>query len=91
MKKLSRKLLGILLFSLSLSCGAADLLDLNRADVEALSTLQKIGKVKAQRIVDYREANGPFEQIEDLAGVRGVGAKTVEINRDRIVVHPLEP
>ena len=41
---------------------------------------------KAQAIVDYRKAHGSFKSAEQLALVKGIGLKTVEKNRDRIVV-----
>ena len=44
------------------------------------------GPAKAQAIVEYRRENGAFKSIEQLAMVKGIGLKTVEKNRDRIVV-----
>ncbi|HDI59009.1 MAG TPA: helix-hairpin-helix domain-containing protein [Desulfobacteraceae bacterium] len=61
-------------------------IDLNKATVEELITLDRIGEVVAQRIVDYREQNGPFAAIEDLKKVKGVGDKIFEANKDRITV-----
>jgi competence protein ComEA len=51
-----------------------------------LTTLDRIGEVVAQRIVDYREQNGPFATIEDLKKVKGIGEKVFEANKDRITV-----
>ena len=48
--------------------------------------LVNIGPSKAEAIVAYRKANGAFKSAEQLATVKGVGLKTVEKNRDRIVV-----
>ena len=56
--------------------GDAELIDINIADADALQTLPGIGKVKAQAIVDYRDAHGNFEDTEDLMKVKGIGAKT---------------
>lgn len=50
---------------------------LNSADAAALDTLQGIGPVTAQRIVDDRARNGPFRRVEDLDRVSGIGASTV--------------
>ena len=59
--------------------------DSSLVSVEALAeALQGIGPSKAVRIIEYREAYGPFEHIEELAAVRGIGLDTVEKNRDII-------
>jgi competence protein ComEA len=64
---------------------AADKVNINTADASALeATLVGIGPSKAQAIVDYRKANGPFKSAEELAMVKGIGLKMVEKNRDRI-------
>ena len=52
-------------------------IDLNHASVQELTALPGVGTVTAQAIVDYREANGPFERVEDLLLVPGVGESTV--------------
>ena len=51
----------------------AEPLDLNRATVEELDALPGIGEVLAGRIVAYREENGPFESVEELMEVSGIG------------------
>lgn len=82
-----RTLLGSLLLSLVLatSAFAADTVDINSADAATLaSVLDGVGESKAQAIVAYREANGPFQSIDQLAEVKGIGLKTLEKNRDRI-------
>ena len=48
-------------------------LDINTATVDDLDDLPKIGPVLAQRIVDYRTANGDFQFIEELMNVEGIG------------------
>ena len=48
-------------------------LDLNAADQEALTALPGIGEELAARIVAYREEHGPFEAVEDLTEVPGIG------------------
>lgn len=61
--------------------------NVNTADAETISAeLQGVGITKAIAIVEYRQANGPFKSAEDLALVKGIGARTVEINRKNIVV-----
>ena len=52
----------------------------------SLQQLERVGEKYAQRIVEYRKANGPFENPEDITKVKGIGAKTWEANQDLIVV-----
>lgn len=59
--------------------------DLNTADVAALDTLPRIGPAMAQRIIDWRETNGPIASVDDLLAVSGIGAKTVEALRPLVV------
>ncbi len=54
------------------------LVNVNTADLEALSLLYQIGPERARRIVAYREAHGPFRSFPDLLRVEGIGVKTVE-------------
>ncbi|QVM92808.1 ComEA family DNA-binding protein [Pseudomonas entomophila] len=61
--------------------------DLNRADRETLQRrLSGIGKDKAQAIVDYREANGPFTSVDELLEIKGIGNALLERNRDKMMV-----
>ena len=64
---------------------AADKVDVNSADAATIDrVLVNIGPSKAQAIVAHRDANGPYKSLEQLAKVKGIGLKTVELNRDRI-------
>lgn len=60
--------------------------NLNTATSEDLAGLPGIGPSYARRIVEYREKNGPFKRVEDLLNVQGIGEKTLERIRDRVVV-----
>lgn len=77
--------LSVLLFPMLALAGPVNV---NTANAEAISAeLQGVGLSKAQAIVAYRNAHGPFKSVDDLALVKGIGARTVEINRKNIVVN----
>ena len=61
--------------------------DINRADVEELDTLYGVGPAISQRIVDERDAGGPFHYPEDLLSVKGIGEKKLEKFRNQIRIH----
>jgi len=61
-------------------------IDINTATAEELESLPGIGPVLAQRIVDYRKANGPFAAIEDIKNVRGIGEAIFADIEDLITV-----
>lgn len=61
-------------------------INLNTATEGELTQLKGIGSSKAQKIVLYREAFGAFGSVDDLANVKGIGAKTVAKNRVRMSV-----
>lgn len=59
--------------------------NINTADADTLANrLNGIGIKKAQAIVSFREQNGPFKSVDDLANVKGIGAATLEKNRSLI-------
>ncbi|MEB6591998.1 ComEA family DNA-binding protein [Pseudomonas asiatica] len=62
-------------------------LDLNKADALTLQKeLNGIGKAKAEAIVAYREANGPFASVDELLEIKGIGNALLERNRDKVMV-----
>jgi len=62
------------------------LVNINTADQSQLDTLPGVGPSLAQRIIQYREINGPFKAIEDLKDVSGIGDKNFEKLKDRVTV-----
>lgn len=66
--------------------GASGLVNLNTADAAALETLPRVGPAMAQRIIEWREANGRFATVEDLLGITGIGEKTFDGLKDLVTV-----
>ena len=63
-----------------------ELININTAAQFELETLPGIGPTTAQKIIAYREANGPFATIEDIINVSGIGPGTFERIKDLITV-----
>jgi len=61
-------------------------ININTATVKELVKLDRIGPVYAQRIIQYRQEQGPFQVPEDIMKVKGIGEKTFEANKDRITI-----
>jgi len=61
-------------------------INVNAATVKELKTLPGVGKVTAERIIAYRDANGFFASVDALTKVEGVGKKTLEKIRPLVVV-----
>jgi competence protein ComEA len=76
----------LLCILLAIPAAAGEPIDINTADADMLSTLKGIGRKRAEAIVADREKNGPFQSIDDLTRVQGVGDKLVEANRSLISV-----
>ena len=60
--------------------------DINRADAWLLASLPGIGPTLAQRIVDYRQKNGPFRNTRELMQVAGIGENTFDKVKDKVTV-----
>lgn len=59
--------------------------NINQADAETIAdVLVGVGLTRAQAIVEYREQHGPFQSVDDLIEVKGIGEATLRSNRDRI-------
>ena len=61
--------------------------NINTADKTTLETmLNGIGEKKAEAIIAYREENGPFKSVDELANVNGIGESTIEKNQDILTI-----
>jgi competence protein ComEA len=70
------------------SSSSTELIDINTASSFELETLPGIGPTTAQKIIEYRQTNGPFVSIEDIVNVQGIGTGTYERIKDLITVGP---
>lgn len=77
-----RLFLGLMLSLTLLFAGV----DINNAGEKELAQLKGIGTAKAKEIIAYRDANGCFSSINDLAKVKGIGEKTVAKNADALTL-----
>ena len=66
-------------------------LDINTASAAELELIDGIGPVKAQRIIEYRAAHGPFASVEELALIVGISDKTVQAAKEVAVALPPKP
>ncbi len=81
---ISRYFLAALMFPLLSFAGPVNI---NTADAETISAeLKGVGLSKALAIVDYRKKHVPFRSVDDLSLVKGIGERTVDINRSDIQV-----
>lgn len=66
---------------------AATPVNINQANAAAIAkSLDGIGPAKAEAIVAWREAHGPFKKADDLKHVKGIGKATIERNRAAILL-----
>jgi len=66
-------------------------IDINRATLDDLISLPGIGPALAQRVIDYRSEHGPFQSVEELERVSGIGPQTVQGLIDAAVAEPAGP
>ena len=79
--------LSLLLAGSAFASNGTEKVNVNTADAATLArVLHNVGQAKAEAIVAHRAENGPFRSIEQLATVKGIGLRTVEVNRDRIEI-----
>ena len=85
LQSLTKILCGLSVLAISFPLFAA--VNINTADAVAIqSELKGVGLQKAEAIIAYRNANGVFKSADELANVKGIGLKTIEKNRDNIVL-----
>ena len=63
-------------------------ININTATIAELDVLPDVGAVTAERIVRFREENGPYRSIDDLIHVDGISNRTIDGFRDQITVGP---
>jgi competence protein ComEA len=66
--------------------GAAGKINLNAATLDQLESLPGLGEVLGQRILDYRQAHGPFHAVDDLLNVSGIGPSHLADLKDLVTV-----
>lgn len=81
----------LIVFTSALTQAQTGVVNINTADTKTLTQLERIGPKYAERIVKYRETNGPFKKAKDIQNVSGIGSKTFEINKGRIIVSEPAP
>lgn len=59
--------------------------NINTASAEQLQLLPRVGPALAERIIEFRDANGPFQRVDELVAVRGIGEKSLEKLRPYVV------
>jgi competence protein ComEA len=65
---------------------AGERIDINSASAEQLVVIPGIGKVMADRIIQFREEHGPFSKVEELLKIKGIGEKSLEKLRPYIKI-----
>jgi len=69
------------------SMAMAGVVNINTANAQSLSdNITGVGQKRAQAIIDYRKAHGPFKSVDDLSRVKGIGSKLVNKNRKNLMV-----
>ena len=89
--RLLSALVATLLLMLTSFAWAASWVNLNTASLEELDGLPGIGPSKAQAIIDYRTAHGPFTSVDQLDEVKGFGPSTVDKLRPHVTIDGSAP
>lgn len=71
---------------------SADPVDLNTASAQEIAkSLNGIGLSKAKKIIEYRDQFGPIDTPEELLAIKGIGEKTLEKNRSKMMTRLIRP
>lgn len=81
-----KKVFFTLIFLLFFATAAFAKVNINTATAQELTALPGIGPAKAEAIIQYREANGPFKAVDELNKVKGIGDKILEKIKDEITI-----
>lgn len=86
MQLIKSVIFGVIL-SLATSMAIAGPVDINTASAESLAVnIKGVGKKKAEAIIAYREAFGPFKAVDEIVKVKGIGQRLLEKNRKNMVI-----
>jgi competence protein ComEA len=84
MMKVIKYLLFISFLTITSLC-YAESVNINTADAQTIATeIKGIGTVKAEAIVAYRTQHGAFKSIDELQNVKGIGARLIEQNKEKL-------
>ena len=80
------KLMALSVMACSLAW-AGEPVNINTASAQEIAErLKGVGLSKAERIVEYREANGAFMHVDELVNVKGIGVRTIDQNKGMILL-----
>jgi competence protein ComEA len=86
MKLIKTTILAVI-FTFMTGTAYAGPVNINTANADNLAVnIKGVGKKKAEAIIAYREANGPFKSVQELIKVKGIGEKLVQKNRDNLLI-----
>ncbi len=74
------------LIVLESSSSRSGVININKATAELLQTIPGIGPATAEKIIEFRNNNGPFRSIEELMDVNGIGEKTFEKMKEKLCI-----
>jgi competence protein ComEA len=86
MSQIKKLLLGLTLTLLTVSAFAKGININSASAVEIAKVVSGVGKAKAEAIVAYRISHGPFETVDDLVKVKGIGKRTLQKNEGQLAV-----